>query len=371
MTDAQEAEVRRIEREEARYQTEQADKLRWQEYQVQVRKEDIARQEQREELEKKRRKNKIASDIPPLPKLRDPKELVHFMTSFKKHMIRYEVDQEQWAIILKPLLDSKTASHMDHLSQEEVDDFDDLAKSLAHFNGINSAYHRRQWENVTWKDKSIPLESFLNLQNINQCWTGHIKDVKLRDHFTNERFLQVIPHAAMMWVRERRPTTGREAADWTTTYFEDRPHGEFQPRKSNDFRQGSYRPNSNSKRQYSRQEGDQGEQTTKEEGHKPSDRVTWDKERGPRCFTCQKFGHMAPSCPEAKSAPKREQTGTQEGKLGELHQNGKLPVSEGSINGSKATRLLTAPSPTSTQGCWTRTTRMKVMSRSAAFSGRP
>ena len=43
--------------------------------------------------------------------------------------------------------------------------------------------------------------------------------------------------------------------------------------------------------------------------------MTWDKDRGPRCFACQKFGHLATHCPDAKTVPK---TKVHEGKLGRM-----------------------------------------------------
>ena len=147
-----------------------------------------------------------------------------------------------------------------------------------------------------------------------------------------------MPHPAMLWVRERNAATGHDAAELACTYFADRPMVESQPRKFQGYRQGSYRSNPN--RPYSRQDSIQEEQRAKEEKpteKKSNDRVTWDKDRGPRCFACQKFGHIAIHCPDAKTVPKTE---VHEGKLWELHQDGRLPVSEGFINGTKAKRLL-------------------------------
>ncbi len=83
---------------------------------------------------------------------------------------------------------------MDHLSQDLQDDFDALGKALIDYNGINLTYHRRQWENLTWKDKTPPMETFLTIAAINQSWTGEIKSLdELRDHMNKEKFLQIMP----------------------------------------------------------------------------------------------------------------------------------------------------------------------------------
>ena len=183
-------------------------------------------------------------------------------------MVLYEVDNDQWAVLLKPLLDVKTSNFMDRLSQEVQDDFDALGKALIDFNGINAAYHCRQ-DKLTWSEETSPMETFLNIRAINQSWTAEITSLdKLRDHFNKAKFLHIMPNPAMLWVRERNAATGHDVAELACAYFADRPMVESQPRKFQGYRQGSYQLNPN--RPYSQQDSIQEEQRAKEE--KPTEK---------------------------------------------------------------------------------------------------
>ena len=98
MMEAQQVEAHRVANEQAETRrTEELNKERAflaekmqrdLEFQRQIRDEDLVRLAKKEEQEKKRRKNKISNEIPPIAKLRDPKEIVHYLTGFRNHMVR-------------------------------------------------------------------------------------------------------------------------------------------------------------------------------------------------------------------------------------------------------------------------------------------
>lgn len=267
---------------------------------------------------------------------------MHCLGGFKQHMLRYGVDRDQWAVLLKPALDPKSASFMDRLPQDLQDDFERLSKSLVGFNGINKDYHRRQWEEMAYKEKSSLMEYYQTVVATLMSWTEDLetrKDVLL--HVSLEKFIGTLPPQVSRWIRERKPKTGEEAVELGISYYAARPPPENQPRKQNDYRQGNYRPFPNAGRSASKQEEAHGERTTMEEQTKPSDRVQlFDKVRGPRCYRCQKFGHIAPQCPERKSETKQESPVTHKAKMAQGQGASMLATYEGSIDGKPTSKLV-------------------------------
>ncbi len=166
----EEREARQVQREEEREARRAKRAHKERDFQLSLRKEEsdkaAAIAAQAQERERERRKNKIASEIPPMGKLRYPKEIVHFLTDFREHMRKYKVDRDQWAVLLKPLLDAKSASFMDRLASDVKNNFNALSEALAKANGITPAYHCRRWYNVTWQEGLTPIEIVLALQAI-------------------------------------------------------------------------------------------------------------------------------------------------------------------------------------------------------------
>ena len=117
------------------------------------------------------------------------------------------------------------------------------------------------------------------------------------------------PRPAMLWIRERNPATGHDAAELACTYFADRLMVEEVPW----IQAGKLSIEPKPPLLPVQEEQRAKEEKTTEK--KSNDRVTWDKDRGPRCFACQKFGHIATHCPDAKTVPK---TKVREGKLGRM-----------------------------------------------------
>ncbi len=121
-------------------------------------------------------------------KLRDPKEIVHFLRKFKAHMVTYQVEEDQWPTLLSPVLDAKSASFMDRLDIEVQQDFQTLSEALARANGVTTAFHKRRWYDMSWREGLSSIEAGLKFAEIAQSWTeDKTTRAEVMDHFDSLR----------------------------------------------------------------------------------------------------------------------------------------------------------------------------------------
>ncbi len=278
-------------------------------------------------LRAERRRHKIASEIPPIGKLSDPKEIVHFLRGFRKHMEDYHVDLDQWHTLLLPQLDSKTAAFMNRLDTETRLDFPALSAALTQANGVTNAYHQGKWYSTSWQQGLGPLETMLQLKAIWDSWTEEkLTRADVNDHVIMERFIECQAPTLQGWIREREPKSAEEAAKMAVTYAATRP-----PTTTSPYRPESYRNPYTPKRPPIKSEPTVARTTPTTNREPPrSDRVTFDRERGPRCYNCQHFGHIASNCPEPKNMPVKIKT--EEARLAVRTGDAMLELISGAVN---------------------------------------
>lgn len=294
---------------------------------------DRLRREAEAEANKIRTRLKVIREMPPLARLKEPKEIVHFLGGFVKQMTRYEIEQVEWPSLLKPILDQKSAVFMERLTAEYLEDWETLSKSLIEFNGIDKEFHRKQWEGITWRDKVPPMELFVTIRAIgDNVMEPHKTRDEVIEHMCVERYLNVMPVHVSTWLRERAPKNGKEAASLTSTYL-GAWSGEAPPRRGGSGRGSQWQP-----RPYQKPESAEQRKDGDETARKPSDRREYDRQLGPRCFRCHNFGHLAAACPDKEAESKKPVPHEAKLACNTIHPD--LPTYSGSINGTSTQRLV-------------------------------
>lgn len=228
---------------------------------------------------------RTGKDLPTLSSLKDPKQIEPFLAQYQAEMVKYKVPREQWSTILKPLLDDKSQTFVTTLPRETQEDFDQLSEKLLILNGVTKDYYRQQYEIFSAPPDEDPLQTGIRAQSIVDAWTKKCTTAQeVRDHFATEKLLSSLEEDVATWTRNQLPIDPRPASSIASTYKASRPK---KPLPTRGFRSTtSYAPRS----------------------VKMEKKPEWDKEKGPLCFACGTYGHIAKQCPTKETEKAVEKT---------------------------------------------------------------
>lgn len=221
---AQQAEERR------RAHQEEELRLRRQELEAQKRREDALeeqrqadlqqrRQELREKREADERKARLkAIQLP--PPMSSKSDLVEFLQLFERTARRKELPEEDWAPTLIPLLNDKYRGIAMKLPVDLIDDFQQLRQALQDRDDV----HTKNAASTFW---TLPKKKGISAIEYHQSITrlihrfaeGEDKD-SILDSIVRERITQELPLEGRTYIRQRKPTTGLQAAQLAEEWFQ-------------------------------------------------------------------------------------------------------------------------------------------------------
>lgn len=223
---------------------------------------------------------RMGVDFPQLPKLEDPRGITLFLDCFKRDMLRYEVPRQQWTAILIPQLDKQSAHLSRQLPLETQLDLDLLAKELLLLHGISPDSHRRAWAELKMNRLEDPLQYAVRVSFTMKSW---VQDCATKEEATDriatDKFMSGLDIETAQWTRNTNPSSCLRTA--ALFLANQRLH----PKR----RQLPDLPNSNNR---------SPRKMTPEEIAK-----AWDPVKGPRCFKCDIYGHVADDCPKKRNKP--------------------------------------------------------------------
>lgn len=234
-------------------------------------------------LQRKKKPIRMGVDIPQLAKLDDPQGITLFLDCFRREMLRYAVPSDQWTALLLPLLDKKSASLSRQLPLDTQTDLDLLSKELLLLHGISPDFHRRVWSELRMSPSEDALQYAVRVSFAMKTWIDDCSSKEeAGDRIATDKFISGLDRDTAQWTRNHNPSSCMEAGRTAALYMANqRIH--LRPR------QLPATPNATPRT---------SKKMTPEEIAK-----AWDPVKGPRCFKCDVYGHVADDCPKKKPKP--------------------------------------------------------------------
>lgn len=250
------------------------------------------------ELDTRRDDPSMGKGIPKHQKLSDTDDIDVFLSTFQTHMTNFKVHKRYWVANLVPLLTDRVRDVYATLDEDIKQNYDLVKVAILQYFNITPDTYRMKYKEA----RKCSGESWVDLGQrmlaLKGKWTKECNSAQeVRDITTMEDVLSLIPDRVQSWVHDHKPTTTKMAAQLADEYYINRPSG-F--RQANRRQEQSTNRNHNPADRKSRDTQQQKFPRGKSPSHtkdKPWRLPKFDPVQGPRCFSCNEYGHIAEACP--------------------------------------------------------------------------
>ena len=219
-----------------------------------------------------------------------------YLTSFERLMGVQKIPENDWAVNLGILLTGKARDVYARLDNVDAINYDKLKRALLHRYELTEEGFRLKFRNAQIEDGETYTQYLCRVRGYAQRWIklsgiemtyDDLFDLLLREQLLNSANLDLT-----FFLKERIPENASKMAELAETFVEARK-GMMQHRRR-DENKGGFRQD----HRYGRSSGENRE-VSKYSRHslsgndRQSESVTWQ----PRCFICERKGHLAKSCP--------------------------------------------------------------------------
>lgn len=245
---------------------------------------------------------------PKLQCLGEDDDVEHFLVTFERVAVACQWPTADWAVRLAPLLTGKARAAYVAMDSAEALDYEKLKEAvLAKFN-INQETYRANFRAAEVKDEESPRELYVRLRDLYQRWVQPQKRTKeqIGEMIILEQFLRLMSPDLQVWIKERDPSSAKDAAALADVFVSARRKNEpwtyAQWRSGKDSGRSRHQPPP----QKSSVPSKAGSSTSVSVGGKsgpskfnPAYRSSpaLRPNRVPVCFHCGEEGHVKPKCP--------------------------------------------------------------------------
>ena len=226
-------------------------------------------------------------------KLTERDDIEAYLATFERTMTAYEVNRQRWVYKLAPQLSGKAQQAYAAMSSEEAVDYERVKAAILKRYDINEETYRLRFRSVTKSLDESHREVAVRVKDLAKKWLKQQATAEaVVEVVAQEQLLNTLPSNVRVWVRERKPTTCLEAGQLADDYAQARRQAGLESKRE-DVKNGKGGKQSGT--------GGQGKGRVGEEsaGTRDVDGKGQPSRKGPRCYSCHKFGHIASKCPSS------------------------------------------------------------------------
>ena len=231
-----------------------------------------------------------------VPKLTEKDDIVSYLTMFERLMLAYEVKKDKWVFKLAAHLAGKAQEAYAALPTEDAKDYEKVKEAILQRYDITEECYRQRFRAAKRKGEESNREFLARLTDFAEKWLqAYGTREKLLDQVILEQFLKTLPDDVRVFVKERHPTTSKEASKLSDDYVQAHKDGAESQKKDGDksgrrcLQCGKL---GHVAKDCWRQSKPQGQRKGQTVSKHPKNDLT-DIE----CFNCHKKGHYSSNCP--------------------------------------------------------------------------
>ena len=234
---------------------------------------------------------------PTLQKLTASDNVEHFLATFERIAMQQKWSKEVWATQIAGLLSGKAMAAYAALTPEDSTDYDKVKEAILRRYEINEETYRQRFRQDRKKGEESYREYADRLNDHFKRWVAS-QSIALEELVTIEQFLVGLPEDLRIWLRERKPTSLRQAATLADDYALAR-------RSSQKFNSSKKMlpPVSHVCSQETLPTGQGWDRRPNHSGKNDNGRSQTNWRGDKKCFQCGKFGHLMYNCPERQVKP--------------------------------------------------------------------
>ena len=225
-----------------------------------------------------------------LTKLTETEDIEAFLTAYERAVEAHNVPPEKWAVLLAPQLTGKALHAYAAMGNEEAKDYEQVKGAIFRRYDINEETYRRRLRAVSWKTNETSMEMLTRVTDLAGKWLSS-KDTreKVVDTIVAEQFIGVLPEQARVWVKERKPTSSKEAGQLAEDFRQARKET-WESASKTQKRCYTCKAVGHLARDCHQHKDNSMVRGTQEESQKSKSIV---------CFNCKAKGHISKNCPKA------------------------------------------------------------------------
>ena len=135
-------------------------------------------------------------------------------------MTVYDVEEERWAIKLAPQLTGRAQQAYAAMSTETAGNYKEVKKAILCCYDIGEETYQQRFGSVRKEESEAYVELVTRLQKLAKRWLAGCDSVAaVIEKLVVEQLLDILPAELQIWLCERKPATGNEAATLADDYM--------------------------------------------------------------------------------------------------------------------------------------------------------